>query len=165
MERKVYTPPYRPQSNGRIECFHNFLKACLSKHISRHREGDDVTPLAMASYNWLPNQHFGQNFQIFTIGSIVHILVYIVNRLHLVYLYCTYSLLSCKYMYILWKVVGSRPQYRFSCLIHKTMPYLHGFTSVFLFQHRSTWLHHNSLISTFQLVFSHVFAHAGGHLS
>ena len=57
VERKIYTPPYRPQSNGCIEGFHNFLKACLSKHISRNREWDDVTPLATASYNWLPNQH------------------------------------------------------------------------------------------------------------
>ena len=57
MERMIYTPPYRSQSNGCIEDFHNFLKACLSKHISRNRESDDVTPLATASYNWLPNQH------------------------------------------------------------------------------------------------------------
>ena len=38
VERKIYTLPYRPQSNGHIEGFHNFLKACLSKHISRNRE-------------------------------------------------------------------------------------------------------------------------------
>ena len=57
VERKIYTPLYRPQSNSHIEGFHNFLKACLSKHISRNREWDDVTPLATASYNWLPNQH------------------------------------------------------------------------------------------------------------
>ena len=38
VERKIYTPPYRPQSNGHIEEFHNFLKSCLSKHISRNRE-------------------------------------------------------------------------------------------------------------------------------
>ena len=37
IKRKIYTPPYRPQSNGHIEGFHKFLKACLSKHISRHR--------------------------------------------------------------------------------------------------------------------------------
>ena len=41
----------------RIEGFHKFLKSCLAKHISRHREWDDVVPLATASYNWLPNQH------------------------------------------------------------------------------------------------------------
>ena len=53
VERKIYTPPYRPQSNGRIEGFHNFLKSCLAKHISRNREWDDVAPLATtASYNW-----------------------------------------------------------------------------------------------------------------
>ena len=57
VERKIYLPPYRPQSNGRIEGFHNFLKSCLAKHISRNREWDDVAPLATTSYNWLPNQH------------------------------------------------------------------------------------------------------------
>ena len=36
VERKFYSPPYRPQSNGRIEGFHKFLKSCLAKHISRH---------------------------------------------------------------------------------------------------------------------------------
>ena len=57
VERKIYSPPYTPQSNGRIEGFHKFLKSCLAKHISRHREWDNVLPLATVSYNWLPNQH------------------------------------------------------------------------------------------------------------
>ena len=57
VERKIYMPPYWPQSNGRIEGFHNFLKSCLAKHISRNREWDDVAPLPTTSYNWLPNQH------------------------------------------------------------------------------------------------------------
>ena len=57
VERKIYMPPYRLQSNGRIEGFHNFLKYCLAKHISRNRKLNDVVPLATASYNWLPNQH------------------------------------------------------------------------------------------------------------
>ena len=57
VESKIYMPPYRPQSNGRIEGFHNFLKSCLAKHISRNREWDDVAPLATTSYNWLSNQH------------------------------------------------------------------------------------------------------------
>ena len=48
VERKIYTPPYRPQSKGGIEGFHNFLKSCLAKHISRNREWDDVAPLATA---------------------------------------------------------------------------------------------------------------------
>ena len=31
VERKIYLPPYRLQSNGRIEEFHKFLKSCLAK--------------------------------------------------------------------------------------------------------------------------------------
>ena len=31
MKHKIYTAPYRPSSNGRIEGFHNFLKACIAK--------------------------------------------------------------------------------------------------------------------------------------
>ena len=27
LERKIYSPPYRPQSNGVLEGFHKFLKA------------------------------------------------------------------------------------------------------------------------------------------
>ena len=57
VERKIYSPQYRPQSNGLMEGFYKFLKSCLAKHISRHREWDDVVSLATASYNWLPNQH------------------------------------------------------------------------------------------------------------
>ena len=34
IEHKVYLPPFRPQSNGWIEGFHTFLKACLAKHVS-----------------------------------------------------------------------------------------------------------------------------------
>ena len=57
VERKIYSPLYRPQSNGHIEGFHKFLKSCLVKHITRHREWDDIVPIATALYNWLPNQH------------------------------------------------------------------------------------------------------------
>ena len=34
LEYKLYTPPYHPASNGRIEGFHAFLKACIAKHIA-----------------------------------------------------------------------------------------------------------------------------------
>ena len=30
VEHKIYSPPYRPQSNGRIEGFHAFLKTCVT---------------------------------------------------------------------------------------------------------------------------------------
>ena len=57
VEYKVYSPPYRPQSNGRIEFFHYFLKACIAKHINPQLEWDDIIPLACAAYNFLPNEH------------------------------------------------------------------------------------------------------------
>ena len=34
VEFKCYTAPYHPQSNGKIEGFHHFLKSCMTKHIS-----------------------------------------------------------------------------------------------------------------------------------
>ena len=42
VEYKVYSPPYRPQSNGRIESFHYFLKACIAKHITPQLEWDEA---------------------------------------------------------------------------------------------------------------------------
>ena len=57
VECKIYSPPYRPQSNGRVESFHYFLKACIAKHIAPQLEWDDIVPLACAAYNFLPNEH------------------------------------------------------------------------------------------------------------
>ena len=54
---KIYTPPYHPASNGRIEGFHAFLKACISKHITPQLEWDDLLPLACTAYNFMPNEH------------------------------------------------------------------------------------------------------------
>ena len=34
VKHKIYTATYRHSSNGCIEGFHNFLKACISKHVS-----------------------------------------------------------------------------------------------------------------------------------
>ena len=61
VEYKCYTPPYHQQSNGRIEGFHSFLKACMSKHITPHREWDEVTGLACVAYNFFPNEHSREN--------------------------------------------------------------------------------------------------------
>ena len=57
VEYKIYSPPYRPQSNGRIESFHYFLKVCIAKHIAPQLEWDDIVPLACTAYNFLPNEH------------------------------------------------------------------------------------------------------------
>ena len=37
-EFSIHSPPYRPQSSGKIEGFHRFLKACISKHINHGLE-------------------------------------------------------------------------------------------------------------------------------
>ena len=57
VKHKIYTAPYRPSSNGCIEGFHNFLKACISKHVSPQLEWTSIIPLACAAYNFLPNKH------------------------------------------------------------------------------------------------------------
>ena len=57
VKHKIYSPPYRPQSNGRIESFHYFLKACIAKPITPQIEWDAVVPLACAAYNFLPKEH------------------------------------------------------------------------------------------------------------
>ena len=56
VEHRVYSLLYHPLSNGRIEGFHNFLKACMSKHVSKFLEWDQVIPLAYTAYNFSPNK-------------------------------------------------------------------------------------------------------------
>ena len=59
VERKIYTPMYRPQAcTLGIEGFHELLKECISKHLVKSLEWDDVLPQAAAAYNWFPNEHF-----------------------------------------------------------------------------------------------------------
>ena len=55
VKQEIYTAPYRPSSNGRIEGIHNFLKACISKHVSPQLDWTSVILLACAAYNFLPN--------------------------------------------------------------------------------------------------------------
>ena len=57
LEYKLYTPPYHSASNGRIEGFHAFLKACITKHVVPQLEWDVLIPLACAGYNFMPNEH------------------------------------------------------------------------------------------------------------
>ena len=57
VQHKIYSPPFHPQSNGRIEGFHQFLKACLAKHVTKSKEWSDVIPIATSAYNFFPNEH------------------------------------------------------------------------------------------------------------
>ena len=54
-EMSIHSPPYRPKSNGKIEGFHRFLKACITKHINHGLEWDELAPMATAYYNFFPN--------------------------------------------------------------------------------------------------------------
>ena len=54
-EFSIHSPPYRPQSNDKIEGFHRFLKTCIGKHINCGLEWDELTPMATACYNFFPN--------------------------------------------------------------------------------------------------------------
>ena len=54
-EISIHSPPYRPQSNGKIEGFHRFLKTCIGKHINYGLEWDELTPMATACYNFFLN--------------------------------------------------------------------------------------------------------------
>ena len=64
LEYKLYTPPYHPASNGRIEGFHAFLKACIAKHVAPQFEQDVLILLACATYNFIPDEH-SKEFTIF----------------------------------------------------------------------------------------------------
>ena len=55
IEFSIHSPPYRPQSNGKIEGFHRFLKVCIAKHINHGLEWDELTPMATVCYNFFFN--------------------------------------------------------------------------------------------------------------
>ena len=57
LEYKLYTPPYHPASNGRLEGFHAFLKACIAKHVAPQLEWDVLIPLACAAYKFIAHEH------------------------------------------------------------------------------------------------------------
>ena len=54
-EKLIHSPPYRPQSNGRIEGFHRYLKACIAKHMRNGLKWDQIAAMATAAYNYFPN--------------------------------------------------------------------------------------------------------------
>ena len=71
VEYKLYTPPYHPASNGQIEGFHAFLKACIAKHIAPQLEWDVLVPLACAAYNFIPNEHSKESLSFLCLEGIL----------------------------------------------------------------------------------------------
>ena len=55
--KQVFSLAYTPQSNGRLEGWHRFFKACIAKHIrGGDVEWDELVPLAVSAYNFFPCQ-------------------------------------------------------------------------------------------------------------
>ena len=55
--KHIFSPVYMPQSNGRLEGWHRFFKACIAKHIRGGGvEWDELVPLAVSAYNFFPCQ-------------------------------------------------------------------------------------------------------------
>ena len=55
--KRVFTPVYTPECNGKLEGWHKFFKACVAKHIQGNSvEWDELVPLAAAAYNFFPCQ-------------------------------------------------------------------------------------------------------------
>ena len=60
--KRVYSPVYTPEANGRSEAWHRFFKVCVAKHIRGNAaEWDEVVPLAAAAYNFFPCQAAGES--------------------------------------------------------------------------------------------------------
>ena len=55
--KRIYSPVYTPESNGKLEGYHHFFKACIAKQIrGTQLEWDEVVPMASAAYNFFPCQ-------------------------------------------------------------------------------------------------------------
>ena len=55
--KRVYSPVYTPQSNGKLEGFDQFFKACISKQLwGNQLEWNEIVPLVTAAYNFFPCQ-------------------------------------------------------------------------------------------------------------
>ena len=60
--KRVYSPVYTPEANGRLKAWHHFFETCVAKHIRGNAaEWDEVVPLAGAAYNFFPCQASGKS--------------------------------------------------------------------------------------------------------
>ena len=55
--KHIFSPVYTPESNGHLEGWHRFFKACIAKHIHGGGvEWDELVPLVVSAYNFFPCQ-------------------------------------------------------------------------------------------------------------
>ena len=116
IEHKVYSPPNHPASNGRIEGFHSFLKACLAKHISSSLEWDEMVHLAYSVYNFLPNKHSREAPFFLMFGRDPRILLNDLLRPRIRYLGTIESILSLQAMRNIYKMVTHNLKTACKCL-------------------------------------------------
>ena len=107
MEYKLYTPPYHPTSNGRIEWFHAFLKGCIAKLVAPQLEWDVLVPLACAAYNFIPNEHSKESpsFLKFERGSVLPLNTLLSPKMR--YLGNDINVLSLKAMKNMFEIVAT----------------------------------------------------------
>ena len=106
IEHKVYSPPYHPASNGRIEGFHSFLKACLAKHISSSIKWDEMAQISCSVYNFLPNEHLRETPFFLMFGKDPRIPLNDLLRSRIRYLGMDQMILSLQAMRNIYKVVA-----------------------------------------------------------
>ena len=67
--KHIFSPVYTPQSNGHLEGWHRFFKACIAKHIRGGGvEWDELVPLAVSAYNFFPCQSSKESPFMFMFG-------------------------------------------------------------------------------------------------
>ena len=55
--KHIFSTVYTPESNGCLEGWHRFFKACITKHICGGGiEWDELVPLVVSAYNFFPCQ-------------------------------------------------------------------------------------------------------------
>ena len=67
--KHIFSPVYTLESNGCLEGWHQFFKACIGKHIQeRDVEWDKLVPLAVSVYNFFPCQSSKESPFVLTFG-------------------------------------------------------------------------------------------------
>ena len=60
--KRIFSAPYHPQSNGKLETFHKFLKPTLRKMCAEDQDNwDDYVEQALGTYRGVPNLTTGES--------------------------------------------------------------------------------------------------------
>ena len=60
--KRIFSAPYHPQSNGKLETFHKFLKPTLKKMCADDQDNwDDYVEQVLGTYRGVPNLTIGES--------------------------------------------------------------------------------------------------------